>query len=616
VTAGAGSGTVTYASGDTIPAAGCTITVDVTSSTPGDAVNTITAGALQTYYGNNTAPASDTLTVTVVAPTMSKSFSPSSITAGSTSTLTISLGNTNASAATLSAILTDTLPAGMTVASTPNIGDTCGGTVTAGAGSGTVTYASGATIPSGGCTITVDVTSSTPGDAVNTIAAGALQTDYGNNAAPASDTLTVTAVAPTMIKSFSPSSITLGNTSTLAISLGNANATAATLSAVLTDTLPAGMTVATTPNIGGTCAGAVTAGAGSGTITYASGATIPAAGCTITVDVTSSTPGDAVNTIAAGALQTDYGNNAAPASDTLTVEVDLTSPAAITNLSVSADPSQIHHSTLIISWTAPGNDGATGTADSYDIRHDTSPITEGTWASATLAQGSYPTPQVANSVESFRVEGLDHNTTYYFAIKTDDEAANTSGISNSPSGTTGLFNNNWNMISSPETPNPDDTYINQFINHTGNSSMYAWSSNYTGSGSETEADLAGTWPNPGNITPGKGIIAFPSYSNSPLDTTGIPNSAATYTRPLDNGWNLVANPYPDNIYVSDCDVDDGGGFLPYSAFAGTEVGAMIYYWNGSTYTWGNWSTAVMEPWKAYWLFVDKSTGIILRFNKP
>ncbi|PLX85819.1 MAG: hypothetical protein C0617_02825 [Desulfuromonas sp.] len=122
-----------------------------------------------------------------------------------------------------------------------------------------------------------------------------------------------------MAKAFAPSTIASGGTSTLTISLGNANATAATLSAILTDTLPSGVTVAGTPNVGGTCAGTVTAAAGSGTVSYASGATIPAGGCTITVDVTSGSPGTVTNTIAAGALQTNQGNNASAATANLTV---------------------------------------------------------------------------------------------------------------------------------------------------------------------------------------------------------------------------------------------------------------------------------------------------------
>ena len=56
-----------------------------------------------------------------------------------------------------------------------------------------VSYVSGATIPSGGCNIVVNVSSNTVGLVTNTILTGALQTNLGSNANPASDSLTVNA---------------------------------------------------------------------------------------------------------------------------------------------------------------------------------------------------------------------------------------------------------------------------------------------------------------------------------------------------------------------------------------------------------------------------------------
>ncbi len=260
-----------------------------------------------------------------VAPTVTKSFSPGIMTAGDVSTLTLNLGNNDTSVATLTAHMQDNLPAGVTIANPANIAGTCPGTITAPVGGSTVTYSSGSTIPAGGCTIIVDVTSSSVGTVTNTIAANALQTDLGNNAAAANDDLTISAaVAPTVNKSFSPGSIGLNATSTLTITLDNANTYAATLSAALIDTLPTvgngDVVVAATPNIGGTCNNAdITAVAGATTISYANNASIPVGGCTIIADVTSATAGNYTNTITAGALQTNFGNNAAAALDNLTV---------------------------------------------------------------------------------------------------------------------------------------------------------------------------------------------------------------------------------------------------------------------------------------------------------
>ncbi|MGB8600326.1 MAG: SdrD B-like domain-containing protein, partial [Burkholderiales bacterium] len=130
---------------------------------------------------------------------------------------------------------------------------------------------------------------------------------------------------PTVAKSLLPASIAPGGISVLTLTLGNTNASIATLSSALTDSLPAGVSVATPNGLGGTCTGGVTAVAGSGSVTYNNGGTIPANGsCTILVNVTSSTPGTVTNTIAAGALQTSNGNNAAATSAPLTVSSIIT----------------------------------------------------------------------------------------------------------------------------------------------------------------------------------------------------------------------------------------------------------------------------------------------------
>jgi Tfp pilus assembly protein PilV len=118
-----------------------------------------------------------------------------------------------------------------------------------------------------------------------------------------------------------------------------------------------------------------------------------------------------------------------------TTTPDTTAPAAVSNLATSSPTS----SSITLTWTAPGDDGSSGTATSYDIRYATSSISEGTWGSATQASGE-PSPQVAGSSESFTVTGLTAGTTYYFAIKTSDEVPNISAISNSPSGITTCAN--------------------------------------------------------------------------------------------------------------------------------------------------------------------------------
>lgn len=136
----------------------------------------------------------------VFAPTISKSFNPTTINVNGLSTLTVTLNNANATAATLTANLVDNLPAGVFVAALPNVATTCGGVGApiATAGGSTLTLPAGNIIPANGsCTVSVSVTSAVIGSHLNTIPTGALVTTAGNNPAPAEATLVVIALAVT-----------------------------------------------------------------------------------------------------------------------------------------------------------------------------------------------------------------------------------------------------------------------------------------------------------------------------------------------------------------------------------------------------------------------------------
>jgi len=261
----------------------------------------------------------------LATPTLAKDFSPATINSGGVSTLTITLSNANVSPAT-GAAFTDTLPVGVTIDTSPSATNTCGGILSATAGNSTLTL-TGGTIPAGSsttpgvCTVTVHVTA-TAGSHLNTLPIGALTTSNGDNATEASATLTVPAPGEVTIgKAFSPASITAGGDSTLIITLSNANLGDAT-GAAFTDTLPPGVTIATSPSATNTCGGILSATAGSSTLTLTAG-TIPGGNpfgtCIVTVHVTAAASGSYLNTLPAGALTTSNGNNAAPAVATLTV---------------------------------------------------------------------------------------------------------------------------------------------------------------------------------------------------------------------------------------------------------------------------------------------------------
>jgi Ice-binding-like len=306
-------GTGTDFIGNVLALTSITLTTDATLSGRALAQN----GAV-TLDSNTVSATACSVPVNPVPPTIGKSFTPPTITAGGVSNVTITLNNSNATAATLTSPLVDTLPSGLVVSGGATT--TCGGSVSAPSGGSTITQTGGSIPAEGSCTIHVNVTASNHGSFINSIAVGALKTSEGNNASPAVSTLTVNApanVSPRLGKTFSPSNITAGGVSKVILTLSNGNADTATLTAPLIDHLPNGVVVdgyATT-----TCNGAVTANKGSSYITL-TGGSIPAGGsCTVTVPITAEVAGNYYNSIAAGALHTNNGNNTSPAVATLSV---------------------------------------------------------------------------------------------------------------------------------------------------------------------------------------------------------------------------------------------------------------------------------------------------------
>ena len=120
-------------------------------------------------------------------------------------------------------------------------------------------------------------------------------------------------------------------------------------------------------------------------------------------------------------------------------------PSSITDLAASASATG---NSIDLVWTAPGDDGDTGTASLYIIRYNTDPITESNWDESTNVDGE-PAPQPAGSAESMTVNMPYPGVTYYFAIKTQDDEENISDISNSPSAMAEAIRlyAGWNLVS-------------------------------------------------------------------------------------------------------------------------------------------------------------------------
>lgn len=110
---------------------------------------------------------------------------------------------------------------------------------------------------------------------------------------------------------------------------------------------------------------------------------------------------------------------------------DTTAPAQITNLSAEVKST----ASVQLKWTASGDDGNNGSASQHIIRYANTPITNGNWDGATNVT-SVSAPGESGDAKSHTVKGLSANTTYYFAIKSSDEADNISPLSNVVSATT------------------------------------------------------------------------------------------------------------------------------------------------------------------------------------
>ncbi len=233
-------------------------------------------------------------------PTVAKSVSkPYSAASPGTTTMVLTLGNTNTTSIYLFSAFSDILPVGMVVASPTALTSTCSsalGTPTTSIGSTSVTFAAGGKIPPGGCSISFDVSATASVTAyTNTIPAGALVTSAGNslNTATAvfkvgTDFSAVKSQCQGICGVTTTSAISTYGGQTLQYVLTISNSTLGGTGTVsFTDTLPALITpvlsVTAAATGGGTCTTASAVVGGATQITGTFGNAPAGAQCNITV---------------------------------------------------------------------------------------------------------------------------------------------------------------------------------------------------------------------------------------------------------------------------------------------------------------------------------------------
>jgi LPXTG-site transpeptidase (sortase) family protein len=296
----ASGGTVTLPAG-----ASFSVTFAVTPTASGSLANTATVdpggNVTETDETNNTA--SDSVSV-IAPPSISKSFGAANIPLNGTTTLSFTITNPNAGTALTGVAFTDTLPAGLTVASATSA--QCGGTLTVTA-TDSIALTGGTIAAGGSCTFDVTVTGTTAGVKNNTT--GAVTSTNGGTGNTASASTTVVA-PPSIVKTFGANPITVNGTAVITFTITNPAANTVSLTGVsFTDTYPAGLQNAAAPNASTTCVGGAVTAAANGPSISLSGATLAAnSSCTVTVTVTATTAGTKTNSVTVSSTNGGTGN--------------------------------------------------------------------------------------------------------------------------------------------------------------------------------------------------------------------------------------------------------------------------------------------------------------------
>ena len=352
------------------------VTIDIIPSL--DAIGTTITGtasvtsAVNDPTSGNNSVGQDTAVVAGADLSVTKSDSPDPVLVGDPLAYTVTVANNGPAEAT-GVVLTDTLPADVTFGSASPTQGTCT------EASGTVTCELGTIASGAGVTVTIAVTpkEAAGGTSIANTASATAQVsdpDVSNNSASQTTTVNTESEADLAVtKSDSPDPVLAGATLTYTLAVTN-NGPADAPNVVLTDTLPANVTVSL---IQGNCSPA------SGTVTCALGTIVSGASSTVAIIVTPS--GAAGGTIITNTASVSSGltdpissNNSVSQSTTVNAQADL----QVTKTD-APDPVPVGES-LVYSFVVTNN--GPSSAKAVELT-DTLPANV-TFESATASQGS------------------------------------------------------------------------------------------------------------------------------------------------------------------------------------------------------------------------------------
>ena len=224
-----------------------------------------------------------------VRPSLAKAFTSSTVAVSAFTNLTIQINNSANGSAFTNLGFSDPLPAGLSISAAVMVQNTCGGTLTAFPVATTITLVGGAIAANAVCVVIVPIQADAAGLKRNTV------TGTGDLAGLTGIAET-TVIAPVFTKNFSPTSIFVGQTTLLTLTLTNDVTPAVIFGAVsgFTDNLPAGLVVTSLNS--NTCDGTVTTTSTSITLTQAGADSLQPGSCSIVFTLTGVTHGAKVNT--------------------------------------------------------------------------------------------------------------------------------------------------------------------------------------------------------------------------------------------------------------------------------------------------------------------------------